>query len=426
MKKITKIIVLAMLCPFFRSEANAMVIITGIIPKNSVHLNKDTIKVSQLKIGDNIPDLLWRTPLSVTNHPLGKKAITLQEYKGKVIILDFWATWCTACIGNFSTIEALALQFPKQLEILLVTNQGEELVKSFFSKRSSSKNNYSITNDKILKDLFPYQIIPHYVWISPNGVYLGATDVQDLTGNRIKEILRGDNSLKSIKKDMDTTIPLYSSPDLVEDKILHYSILVKGWNPGLPSGSYDIYKGDKIIGKSFTNASYYDIYFLLAYGLFALNGVPAHPSSLRFNIIDEQRFKSEFFNYEYRSSEGKSKNLYPEMISDLENHFPYKVEFKKELRPYLALINKPNCKTNKMAAPNLELKRILSHLNRISTLMPVLDETKLNEQFKGSLLKETTDLTKAKAELQSMGLDLILKYKEMYRFVLTEKVNETT
>src|SRR5690606_33173060 len=58
-----------------------------------------TADIKPLQIGDTIPEWLWHLPLQVVNHPEGRDTITLDDYRGKLIILDFWATWCSACIS---------------------------------------------------------------------------------------------------------------------------------------------------------------------------------------------------------------------------------------------------------------------------------------------------------------------------------------
>src|SRR5262245_14190387 len=35
--------------------------------------------------------------LDVTLKDLSGKSVTLSDYKGKVLLVDFWATWCAAC-----------------------------------------------------------------------------------------------------------------------------------------------------------------------------------------------------------------------------------------------------------------------------------------------------------------------------------------
>jgi thiol-disulfide isomerase/thioredoxin len=45
-------------------------------------------------------------PLPLTGKDLFGKAVTLDEYKGKVLLLDFWATWCIPCMAEMPNIIA--------------------------------------------------------------------------------------------------------------------------------------------------------------------------------------------------------------------------------------------------------------------------------------------------------------------------------
>src|SRR5690606_22197853 len=81
------------------------------ISRSQSRLDVGTAKkqsITALNIGDQIPDALWNTPLQVINHPDGKDYITLNDYRDrKLIILDFWATWCGSCIKNFPKLDSL-------------------------------------------------------------------------------------------------------------------------------------------------------------------------------------------------------------------------------------------------------------------------------------------------------------------------------
>jgi thiol-disulfide isomerase/thioredoxin len=67
---------------------------------------------------------------------LNKKQITLSGLKGKVVFLNFWATWCAPCVQEMPTMERLHQELgPKGLVVLAVNYQEDAKdVKEFFSK----------------------------------------------------------------------------------------------------------------------------------------------------------------------------------------------------------------------------------------------------------------------------------------------------
>jgi thiol-disulfide isomerase/thioredoxin len=72
---------------------------------------------------------------AVSDHPLlgsaapalevvkasGKGRITLQEYAGKVVVVDFWATWCEPCRQSFPAYQKLSEDFGGKLVVIGVS-----------------------------------------------------------------------------------------------------------------------------------------------------------------------------------------------------------------------------------------------------------------------------------------------------------------
>jgi cytochrome c biogenesis protein CcmG/thiol:disulfide interchange protein DsbE len=66
----------------------------------------------------------------------GGKTITAREYGGKLLLLNFWATWCPPCVEEVPGLNELARQLgPKGLVILGVSqDKDENAYKQFLSR----------------------------------------------------------------------------------------------------------------------------------------------------------------------------------------------------------------------------------------------------------------------------------------------------
>jgi thiol-disulfide isomerase/thioredoxin len=156
----------------------------------------DAVKGQSLKVGDSLPPELWSMPLDVINHPEGKETLTFNEYKDKLIILDFWATWCSPCIAMLPKQDSLQKVFKDQLQILPVTYQTGEEVSNFmekYEKRKGVKNGLpKVVNNQSLKPYFEHATIPHYVWIK-DGVVKAITGFNEVKGEKIGAMLQQED-----------------------------------------------------------------------------------------------------------------------------------------------------------------------------------------------------------------------------------------
>ncbi len=128
-----------------------------------------------------------------TLQDLNGKNVRLSDYKGKVVILDFWATWCPPCRASIPGLEKLFKTYKdKGLVILAVSlDQGEwDSVKSFGAEYGIT---YTILkgNDDI-SDKYQVRTIPMLLVIDKEGRitkrYMGFGNDEDLE-NSVKAIL---------------------------------------------------------------------------------------------------------------------------------------------------------------------------------------------------------------------------------------------
>ncbi|HKA33645.1 MAG TPA: TlpA disulfide reductase family protein [Candidatus Binatia bacterium] len=89
---------------------------------------------------DNSP-----TPDFTLADPSGKKA-TLKEYRGKLVLLNFWATWCVPCREEMPAMERLYQQF-KDKGFTIVAVNIKDSKKDAFAFLKELKITYPIMLD---------------------------------------------------------------------------------------------------------------------------------------------------------------------------------------------------------------------------------------------------------------------------------------
>jgi len=148
-----------------------------------------TDSVKPLKIGDTLPEVLWTTPLQMVKAGQERSTvITLNDYRGKLIILDFWATWCSPCLKMLPKSDSLQRTYTKDVAILPITYQSKKEILPVLKNHNKPALPF-IINDTLLKKFFPHFYLPHYVWLGADGKVKAITDHYRLTDASIREML---------------------------------------------------------------------------------------------------------------------------------------------------------------------------------------------------------------------------------------------
>lgn len=204
MRKLTLMGVLGILLPLFSIQAQ---------------------EIKPLHIGDTMPDLVLHNVINYKD-----SIIRLSDFKDKLVILDFWGTWCQPCIDLIPVLENLQVQFKEKLQVLLLTSQSRDIVAPFLSKRKI--NLPSVVNDTLFsKVLFPHNYVPHEIWIK-NGRVFAVTGQSELKEENIRAVINGnidsfEQKKSNFKYDINMPLLIDGNGGGTQDDLLFHSIFTR-------------------------------------------------------------------------------------------------------------------------------------------------------------------------------------------------------
>lgn len=134
--------------------------------------------------GDIAPDFTFPSLLE-------SNFVTLSDYRGKVVFLDFWSAWCAPCRDSLPLLAKMRNSFSsEQFELVSIDVDVEpkDAVKFLHDVASSVPVNYPLAMDPgaISANLYRYKTIPASYLIDQNGVIeqvhanFQAKDIDDL------------------------------------------------------------------------------------------------------------------------------------------------------------------------------------------------------------------------------------------------------
>jgi cytochrome c biogenesis protein CcmG/thiol:disulfide interchange protein DsbE len=117
----------------------------------------------------------------------GGRDLRLNSYRGKVVVLNFWASWCAPCLEEIPSLDALQRQLPQIAVIGVSTDEDAAAYHQFLTDHhvgfTTIRDGSQRTNTSYGTLRFPetYVIDPHgnirrkfigpQVWATPEIVY---------------------------------------------------------------------------------------------------------------------------------------------------------------------------------------------------------------------------------------------------------------
>jgi thiol-disulfide isomerase/thioredoxin len=138
------------------------------------------VKPEDVTVGNTIPDF------SVPS--LDGKTISKDSLKGQVVVLNFWASWCTPCMSEIPELKELAASSNAKVVGIALDENGMASVKPFVE---AHQINYTVA-------IGTQELFQEF-----NGVGIPYTLVLDPSQNIVK-IYRGPTDRKSLEADLRT------------------------------------------------------------------------------------------------------------------------------------------------------------------------------------------------------------------------------
>ncbi len=102
---------------------------------------------------------------------------TTESVKGKVVLIQFWTTWCPYCRQEQDTVDTLTREFADKGLVVLAVNVGESKKKvRQYLKESPRACKIVLTEDTNLAAMYATDSYPIYVLIDRDGNIAGKQD----------------------------------------------------------------------------------------------------------------------------------------------------------------------------------------------------------------------------------------------------------
>ena len=183
----------------WRATAYAIVLTLAVVA--TVSLSSSPVDASELQLA---PDF--------TLHNLDGVEISLSDYLGKVIILDFWASWCMPCTKTLPDIHALQEAYADRGVVLLVLcfDRREEDARDYLSTNEYATDNVlwgPLQDVHAVRELFGASSITHTLVIGPYGYIRYSGHPAKVTAEVLQPWLLDEAASDETEEDASEEVP---------------------------------------------------------------------------------------------------------------------------------------------------------------------------------------------------------------------------
>ncbi len=249
----------------------------------------------------------------------GIDRVSLDKYRGKLIILDFWNRYCASCLLQMPKLHVLKQKYAGKIEIIPVTKDTYDQVKTVYDKQKGGEFEIkfpTIYADTTLSDKFGVRGYPTGVWLNEDGVYLASTYGTAINEEVIEEVLSEKFDLLNRSATVKGDILLQKFKDSVSDNTQSFlNVAVLPYNLTNSIKDAERFKDTTLRISEYKNRTVIDLIKLLLYRA----DDPFTVLLFKDNLNKRMKF-SDNFKKEYPSLFTTDDDLtYEERVSTYEN-----------------------------------------------------------------------------------------------------------
>lgn len=415
-------------------------------------------RLNPISIGDKVPDFTFK---NLINH--SAPTLNIKDFKGKILILDFWDSYCTSCVASWPKLIKLQEEFKDKVKIILVNpGQKDSLVRSVINRQERIHNykmNLTVAyDDKKIKELFPYESVPHVIFIDPSGTVKYVTYGFSINSTTIAGLIAGKEQNVALKVTEDVYIdcdkPLYIDGNVGKNdsgKNIVWNTVITPYSPDILSLTSFGSNREKAISMAYFGN--YDVKSMLAilYGNNDNLSQAVRDSRIQFRDLDSSKLVrringntivDNWYTYQFITNKYMpEKLLRSKILTDLEQYFGLTTHMEQQKRQCIVLTIDPTklntykdgdmisgISENGIDVNSITVTELIDGLTFnvpafYKTSYPVVDETNFTYRLGKIKIQAdgVMDYEMIKQELSAHGLKLSIQEREVDILVISTK-----
>ncbi|MCF6349563.1 MAG: TlpA family protein disulfide reductase [Flavobacteriaceae bacterium] len=114
--------------------------------------------------------------------------LNLKELKGKVIFINYWATWCAPCIAEMPSVQSLYNDYKNKIAFVFITSDSKIKITKFYQD-----NNYNLPTYNLASAIAPEistKSLPTTFIVTKNGkIALKETGASNWNSTKVRQLL---------------------------------------------------------------------------------------------------------------------------------------------------------------------------------------------------------------------------------------------